>query len=133
MNLNDIIASSESINVYNDGKIAVYNQEEIQFNQIVEGWMLLIENSREMPAFGVSLNNETLIARNSGLWVEFVFDRQYEHTGMPFEKLLIKVEKEWQGFNIFRYNAQGGYSGRCYFIDLIGRNMANFYDILSNL
>ena len=133
MNLNDIIASSESINVYINGEVTVYKQEEMQFNQIVEGWMLLTENSREMPAFGVSLNGETLVARNSGIWVEFVFDRQYNHNGMSFEKLLIKVEKEWHGFNIVRYNVQGGYSGRCYFIDLVGKNMTIFYDILSNL
>ena len=133
MNLNDIVATSESINLYNNGEMTTYKKNETPYNQIVEGWMLLLENSREMPAFGVSLNGETLEARNSGLWVEFVFDRQYTRNGMSFEKLLLKVEKDWHGFNVVRYNAQGGYSGRCFFFDLVDKNMSKFYDILCNL
>ena len=133
MELNDIIASSESINVYNNGEMTVYGQEETPFNQIIEGWTALCENAREMPAFGVSLNNETIEARSVGLWVEFVFDREYSHSNMTFEKLLVKVEKRWQGFNIFRYKSQDGYNGRCYFLDLVGNDMSNFYDILVNL
>ena len=133
MKLNDIIASSESINVYNEGKMTAYRPDEMPYNKIVEGWMILTESVREMPAFGVSLNDETIKARNSGLWVEFVFDKQYTHSSMTFEKLLVKVEKEWQGFNIVRYNTQGGYNGRCYFFDLVGNNMSQFYDILVNL
>ena len=131
--LNDIIASSESINVYDDGRMTTYRQNETPYNQIVEGWKDLTENAREMPAFGVSLNNETMQAMKVGLWVEFVFDKEYNHSSMTFEKLLVKVEKGFQGFNIMRYNAQAGYSGRCYFFDLVGKNMSNFYEILSNL
>lgn len=133
MELNNIVASSESINVYNNGEVTVYRQNEEPYNQIVEGWMSLCKNAHEMPAFGVSLNNETIEARNVGLWVEFDFSKQYTHSNMTFEKLLVKVEKEWQGFNIFRYNENSGYAGRCYFFDLVGKNMSQFYDILVNL
>ena len=131
--LNEIISSSETINVYNDGVVTSYRQGETSYNQIVEGWKELCENAREMPAFGVSLNNETIEARGVGLWVEFVFDLPHTHSNMTFEKLLLKVEKQWQGFNIVRYNSQGGYSGRCFFLDLAGGNMSQFYDILANL
>ena len=133
MELNDIIATSQSIIVYNNNVITVYRPEETPYNKIVEGWKALCENSHEMPAFGVSLNNETLEAIGSGLWVEFVFDKQYSHNSMTFEKLLVKVEKEWHGFNIVRYNAQGGYYGRCYFFDLLSKDMSQFYDVLVNL
>lgn len=131
--LGDIVTSSESINVYHDGEQTAYKQGESSYNQIVEGWIILTEGAHEMPAFGVSLNQETVAAREVGLWVEFVFDKQYSHSGMHFEKLLIKVEKKWQGFNIIRYNEQGGYCGRCFFLDLVGKNMSDFYDILMNL
>ena len=131
--LNDIIESSESINVYNDGKVSVYTQKETPYKQIVEGWRELTENSHEMPAFGVSLNNYTTEAMRVGLWVEFVFDKQYTHSDMPFEKLLVNVENQSQGFNIIRYNSQGGYNGRCYYFDLLDKNMSKFYDILANL
>ena len=131
--LNEIVESSESINVYNDGEVAVYRQGELPYKQIVESWTVLCENAHEMPAFGVSLNNETIKAKEIGLWVEFVFDKQYSHNNMSFEKLLVKVEKEWQGFNIVRYNARDGYNGRCFFLDLGGKNMSEFYNILANL
>ena len=133
MELNEIIATSESINIYNDGDVTVYQQKESPYNSIIEGWMKMCENAHEMPAFGVSLNNETVEVMNTGLWVEFVFDTVQSHNNRSFEQLLVKVEKEWQGFNIVRYSAHGGYSGRCYFYDLNGKNMAQFYDILSNL
>lgn len=133
MELNELIETSESINVYNDGEVTVYRQNETPYSKIVEGWVGLTKYSREMPAFGVSLNNETLNAMEAGLWVEFVFDKQYTHSNMTFEKLLVKVEKQWQGFNIIRYNSKGGYEGRCYFLDLVGNDMSQFYDILMNL
>lgn len=132
MELSDVVAISEIINVYNNGEITVYGPVDPQYNQIVEGWNQLTKNAREMPAFGVSLNNETIEAMGTGLWVEFVLDKQYTHNNMTFEKLLVKVEKAWQGFNIVRYNSQSGYSGRCYFLDLVGKDMSEFYNILVN-
>lgn len=133
MELNEIIETSESINVYNNGQTNSYAQNCDAYKKIIDGWTLMTEGVHEMPAFGVSLNKQTVKEMNSGLWVEFVFDKQYEHTGMPFEKLLINVEKQWQGFNIIRYNTEDGYSGRCFYYDLVGTNMSEFYDILSNL
>lgn len=131
--LNQIIATSESVNIYNDGQVTVYLKEEPNFCKIMEGWTVLSGNAREMPAFGVSLNNETVKAKNIGLWVEFVFAEQQTHSSMTFEKLLIKVEKQWQGFNIVRYSDKDGYSGRCYYLDLVGKDMSQFYDIIINL
>lgn len=131
--LNEIIETSEYINIYNDGKIAVYGLNETPYNQIVYAWKLMTNGAHEMPAYGVSLNKETVKAMNEGLWVEFVFSKQLWHSGMPFEKLLIKVEKTSFGFNIIRYNSEDGYSGRCYYFDLIGKNMSKFYDFLVNL
>ena len=133
MGINDIVATSESITVYNDGETTVHRPQEPAYNKIVDGWKALLENAREMPAFGVSLNNETIEVMKSGLWVELAFDCQYSHNNMQFEKLLLKVERGWQGFNIIRYNAENGYSGRCYFFDLVGKNMSQFYEILINL
>lgn len=133
MNLSNIVESAESINVYNDGNIISFTEKEKTFDVLVEGWQDLLDNSHEMPAFGVSLNRHTTEEMKKGLWVEFVFEKQIFYNEMPFEKLLVKVEKLWQGFNIIRYNASGGYDGRCYYVDLVGKNMSVFYDILINL
>lgn len=133
MNLSNIVESAESINVYNDGNIISFTEKEKTFDVLVEGWQDLLDNSHEMPAFGVSLNRHTTEEMKKGLWIEFVFEKQIFYNEMPFEKLLVKVEKLWQGFNIIRYNASSGYDGRCYYVDLVGKNMSVFYDILINL
>lgn len=131
--LNEIIKQSEYINVYSEGNMSVYSHGEEYYNKIVEGWVTLTENAHEMPAYGVSLNKDTTEAMNTGLWVEFVFDKPYMHSGMPFEKLLVRVERQSFGFNIIRYNSKDGYSGRCYYYDLVGKDMYYLYDILVNL
>ena len=133
MNLSNIVESAESINVYNDGNIISFTEKEKTFDVLVEGWQDLLDNSHEMPAFGVSLNRHTTEEMKKGLWIEFVFEKQIFYNEMPFEKLLVKVEELWQGFNIIRYNASSGYDGRCYYVDLVGKNMSVFYDILINL
>ena len=131
--LNDIIETSESINVYNNGEVTVYGVEDAAYNQIIEGWTVMTKNAHDMPAYGVSLNKETLKAMNSGLWVEFDFGKPTEYNGMPFEKLLVEVNKGFYGFNIIRYTKQNGYDGRCFYIDLVNKDMNDFYNVLVNI
>lgn len=129
----DVFDNAEKINISNNGAIIAYNAGENRYNEILVGWKAMIETAHEMPAFGVSLDRETRKAMNSGVWVEFVFGKTYESNGMPYEKLLVNVNRDWQGFNLIRYNAKGGYDGRCFYYDLVGKNMADFSDILLNL
>lgn len=123
---------AEKINIYNDGAIIVYSNGDKRFDEILIGWKTMIESAHEMPAFGVSLNKETQVAKNSGVWVEFVFGNVLESNGMPYKMLLVHVQKCSQGFNLIRYNCKSGYDGRCFYYDLIGKDMSNFYNILVN-
>ena len=86
-----------------------------------------------MPAYGVSLDKKTVKAMKNGLWVEFDFGKLTEYNGMPFEKLLVEVGKEFYGFNIIRYTSERGYDGRCFYIDLVNKNMSDFYNILMDI
>ncbi|MDE6597491.1 MAG: hypothetical protein K2K60_02505 [Clostridia bacterium] len=124
---------AESINVYSNGEVINYAANQKPFKEILVSWNDMIDGAHQMPAYGVSLNRETLKALKSGLWVEFVFDEVYENGGMPFEKLLIQVEKSFTGFNLIRYTTEYGYDGRCFYYDLLNKNMDNLYDILVNL
>lgn len=133
VNLDKACDYANKVNVYDDGKISVYTIGDKPFEEVINGWKCMICGAHDMPAFGVSLNKETVKALNSGLWVEFIYDKQYESNGMPFEKLLVNVQKGFYGFNIIRYNSDSGYDGRCFYYDLVGQNMDSFYDILSNL
>ncbi|MGN0817855.1 MAG: hypothetical protein ACI4L9_02695 [Candidatus Coproplasma sp.] len=126
-------SESERINVYTDGKCKTYESDSSGYNDIISVWDDMTEGARQMPAYGVSLNVETEKAIKNGLWLEFIFLQPCECAGMNFEKLLVEVQSEYSGFNVIRYNLTYGYDGRCYYIDLIGKNMSKLYDYLSNI
>lgn len=124
---------TEQINVYSDGVKTRYSAGDDGYNKILAGWNKMIEGAHQMPALGVSINKLTLQEMQKNLWVEFAFSKQYECCGMSFEKLLVAVNKDYYGFNLIRYNTEYGYEGRCYYIDLVGKNMSEFYELLNNL
>lgn len=133
MELNEVFNDAESINVYNVGEKTSYSAGEDKYNKILSGWNNMISEARLMPAFGVSINRETVKDLQNGRWVEFEFDCEIEAEGMPFEKLLVRVDASYYGFNVIRYNSKTGYDGRCYYYDLVNKNMSAFNDVLGNL
>ena len=124
---------AENINVYNEVVITTYAAGSKQYSDILTCWTDMIGCVHLMPAYGVSLNDLTMQAMQSGLWVEFDFGKQLESGGMPYEKLLIQVAKGFYGFNLIRYNSVGGYDGRCFYYDLNGKSMNDLYDLLLKL
>lgn len=130
IDLDKSFTTAESLNVYNEGELTVIDRGDEKFDGIMVGWSRMIEVAHDMPAFGVSINDLTLKELKHGLWVEFAFGEVYESNGMPYEKLLIKVEKDFYGFNLIRYTAESGYTGRCFYYDLVNKNMDDFYDLL---
>jgi len=130
IDLDNVFDKAAEIRVYTDGEIKNYAQGGQAFGEILGGWHNLISGAHIMPAYGVSLNRETIKAVKSGKWVEFCFDTIYESGGMPYEKLLIEVKREYYGFNLIRYNKSYGYDGRCFYYDLNGKNMSEFYELL---
>lgn len=133
VNLDEAFETAENINTYNEGVISTYSTGSRQFKDIIACWTEMISCVHLMPAFGVSLNDLTLQAMQSGLWIEFDFGKQLESGEMPYEKLLIQVSKGNCGFNLIRYNTVGGYDGRCFYYDLNGKSMDELYDLLLNL
>ena len=131
--INEAFDYAEIINVYNGGVKTAYSSGGEEYNKILACWNEMINGAHDMPAFGVSLDSYTKAEMKKGLWVEFEFGKVLECNGMPFEKLLVAVEKGSQGFNLIRYNSDCGYDGRCFYLDLFGKNMDNLYDLLLNL
>lgn len=129
----NVFEKADCIKVYTAGDIKSYKSGTEEYSGIISCWYEMIEHAYEMPAFGVSLNNETLEAMNSGRWIEFEFDKKQEYNGMPFEKLLIQVESVFKGFNLIRFNRENGYSGRCFYFNLVDRDMSNLSDYLAIL
>lgn len=120
MNTNSLfnnIAETSQIVVFNQGSTSVFNHNDDKFEMILNAFLNTIKNAREMPAFGVSLHDETTSALKLGIWIEFVFDRQQSHNDMPFESLLGSVEPDHTGINLIR-KQNGKFDGRCFYLDL---------------
>ena len=126
----DLFCEAEMIVFYKDGQQVLLSQKEQ--NQIDNLFSEAIEDSFSMPAFAVSLDNLTKEEMKSGLWLEFVFDKTMSINEMPFDSLLVNVNKDQYGINLIRGN-DGIYEGRCFYLDLRGKNLDELYDYLSNI
>ena len=134
MSLCQIVAESEQIVVYSDGESKTYEKGAGKYNKIIASWTMMTDDALEMPAYGVSLDDLTRREMTSGLWVEFEFKEQLALRNMPFEKLLVKVEDGYRGFNLIRYTAEAGYSGRCFYLQLNDdKTMSEFAKTLKNI
>ena len=128
----DVFDKTESITVTRDGVKERFVCGDATYEIVLENFGKMIKGSRQMPAFGVSLDNETRTAMKSGVWVEFDFGRTLFCNEMPFERLLLQLNENYQGINLARYNAECGYHGRCFYLDLNG-NTNEFYKLIKSL
>lgn len=131
--INEAFEFVGKVKVINNGRQSLLESGSTGFTEIMTSWSNLVSEALPLPAYGVSLNNETVNAIQSGLWVEFIYSDVYECYGLPFERLLIKVEICYQGFNLIRYTSRYGYDGRCFYLNLKSGDMSDFYNILLNI
>lgn len=122
----------QQISIYNNGSAVKLLPAQMGYKLVINAFKNLLSDARQMPAFGVSLDDQTREAIKEGMWVEFDFGKKLWYSEMSFEKLLVNVVSSYSGFNVIRYNAQDGYSGRCYYFALSG-DMSPFYDILQSV
>lgn len=128
-NLFNIMSTASEVVIYQDNKKLSFTEKSSELNNILYE---LSVNSRECPAFGVSLHNETSDAMKNGLWIEFQFNKTITHNDLPFNSLLINIVGDYTGFNIIRkYN--GKYEGRCFYIDLVDSNLSKLESYLKSL
>ncbi len=132
MNIFNVFNESQSIIIYHNGRIFDFISGSEAFNDIIAVWNDTCANARNMPAYGVSLNSETLKAVKHGLWLEFCFGKVNICNDLPFERLLIEVKAELTGFNLIRYETERGYDGRCFYFNLVNRDMSALFNILNS-
>lgn len=130
--LADVFAQAEKVRILHDWEEILYPKGDTRFSRILKAWNELLQNARQMPAFGVSSDKLTREEMKEGIWVEFIFEAEQESGGMPFETLLICVKGEFRGFNIVR-RTQGKYQGRCYYVDLGEGSMEPFRESLESV
>ena len=69
-----------------------------------------------MPALSVAIDDIVKKDINRGVWMSIKYPKQQIVNEMPFDELLIKIDKNYLGFNIIRGN-KGVYDGRCFYLD----------------
>jgi len=118
---NEMIKSLDGIkdvSIYNKGKEFCYKKESLEYAKIVKNLKKVYGDAVLMPAFGVSLHNETMAAMQEGVWLKINYDTEKITNDLPYSALIIKLEEEpVYGFNIIReYN--GKLDGRCLYLNL---------------
>ena len=126
------IGQAGSVIVYHDGQGHTFSRGSAQYAEIMAAWKAMTGKAFPMPAFGVSIDELTRKEMKRGDWVEFIFDRESECNGMPFEGLLFQVVPEYKGMNLVR-RFGGKYEGRCFYLDLREGDMRDMYDVLGKI
>ncbi len=127
--LPDVFGEAEMVKVYNNGQEIVMSEEaQEKFDEL---FIESISGSRQMPAFAVAIHKLTMEDFKQGYWVKFDYGKKMNASGMPFDQLLIHVQKDVSGINVIRGN-NGKFDGRCYYLDL-EENLDKIYDFLVNI
>ena len=113
--INVVLQSVASFTVFNNGKENKITKKDEGFGKIYSILKSVFSNCRVVPAFGVSLHQETLNEMQEGLWLQINFDEEMCLLDLPFISLLLKMEKCY-GTNLIRKN-NNRYEGRCIYLD----------------
>lgn len=112
----DLIEKIESFDIFIDGKKKYVDKKNFRFEALKDELKSVFISANLMPAFGVSLHEETQNEMQSNRWLQINFSQTQWKNGLPFDSLLIKIEKT-SGFNLIRLY-ENKYSGRCLFLAL---------------
>ena len=96
----------------NNNLKALENQS---FEATIKKLINLFQSARLMPAFSVSLHNETIDALKEGKWLKLTFLHQQNVNGLLFDSLIFQLV-EVSGINLIR-QYEGKYEGRCLYLD----------------
>lgn len=133
MEIDEYLGYINKINVIVNGKRKTYLISDNEFRLILSEMGYILGDCHDMPAFGVSIHNETVNAMKKGVWVEFFFPDTMTHNEMPFDGWLVQVEKDFTGFNIIR-KYQEKYDGRCLYMRLMnGKSLDGLYRLIEDI
>ena len=114
MTMYNTLEHLESIELIQNGTSRKLSQQE--FQQTFARLQDLFGEARVMPAFGVSIHEDTLNAMQDGEWLKLNYNAEMDKEGLLFTSLLFRLE-ECQGFNLIRLYGER-YDGRCIYLDL---------------
>ena len=123
--LTDYFKSISTITILNSGQKLSFFKGDDKFELIFSELISITNNSHDMPAFAVSLHDETIKELATGIWVELGFNETQTFREMPFDTLLFSLKENNTGLNLIRKH-NGKYEGRCFYLNL----NKNFNDLI---
>ena len=114
MTMYNTLEHLESIELIQNGTSHKLSKQE--FQQTFARLQDLFGEARVMPAFGVSIHEDTINAMQDGEWLKLNYNAEMDKEGLLFTSLLFRLEK-CQGFNLIRLYGER-YDGRCIYLDL---------------
>lgn len=133
MEIDEYLGYINKIDIIVDGERKTYLISDNEFRLTLSEMGYILGGCHDMPAFGVSIHNETIGAMKKSVWVEFFFPDTMTHNEMPFDSWLVQVEKDFTGFNIIR-KYQEKYDGRCFYIRLVnGKSLEGLYRLIKDM
>ncbi len=112
----DIINFVDSFDIFINGKKEQVSKQNPKFEILISRLENLFQSSHLMPAFGVSMHDETQNELKENKWLKINFNQNLTKNGLDFSALLFKLE-ETSGFNLIR-EFNNSYDGRCLYLDL---------------
>lgn len=107
----DLLDKITSFTIFKNGEKTEINKENKKFNSIFSVVEDVFLKGQILPAFGVSLHEETQNALNYDEWLQINFNEQLTKNGLPFSALLVKQDNVC-GVDLIRVN-NNRYEGRC--------------------
>lgn len=115
--------------IINGNEIVLTEQEQ---QDLMKEICEMFEDAHTMPAFGVVFDEMYKQEIQEGQFVKLKFPKVFEVNGLPFDELVFKVSPEYHGFNLMR-GMNGVFQGRCIYIDLQDKTMADLDEYLNSL
>ncbi len=107
----DLLEKVSSFTIFKRGKETKINKEDSGFDKIFSHLEEVFKKGEVMPAYGVSLHDETQNALLADTWLQINFDEQLTKNELPFSALLFRLDEVY-GVDLIRlFNDR--YDGRC--------------------
>ena len=126
--LSDVINDCSSVEVYRGGVKELLSPDKA--DKVKRLIISMNDGGYEMPGYGVSIDSLTREEMKNGVWVRLVYPERTYRGEIPFESLLIKVERDYCGYNLIR-EYDGKYQGRVFYYNLKeGTTMQVLHELL---
>lgn len=103
-----------------------YNNTHYTIDNCKDKFIELLDNAYTTPSYIIANHNDIIRAKESGLWIELLFDKCQDYKNLRFDSILVNIKPKYNFINLIRCQ-DGEYSGKCINFNL-SNNTTNLYN-----